>query len=115
MCDVTYTQHETNIGSIQKIMVSNIDDSSITYWKDLHALIKIVCLKYGFEPEIDYMALKSRLGAFIKKVSNGLVFIIIDSTGLSIKDFDTAENYIRQRSTINMTLTPNKGPILGII
>ena len=115
MCNITYTKHNSNVGHIQKIEVSDLETSSDNYWDNLYSLIKIMCKDYGFLPEINIEEFERQLLRFIERVKDRVAYIIIDSSGLFIKDKKTAESYISQRCDSRIKFTPNSGPILGII
>lgn len=115
MCNITYTKHNSNVGLIQKIEVSARKYSSDNFWDNLYSLIQIMCKDYGFTPEIKIEEFESQLTRFMERVKDKIAYIIIDASGLFIKDKKTAESYINQRCDSRIKFTPNSGPILGII
>jgi len=96
MIEFTYNEHSNSFSRIQQITLNNVETefTGDDYFSRLHSLIKIFCFNYGFEPGIDTTMLKQQIVSFSKKSLGKSICIIIDETGLFLKDLFSAEKYI---------------------
>ena len=109
--NIIYTEHCSAVNTIQKIELGELGNIDEEYCKNLYSLIRLACQSHGFVPDIDADGLMAQLKGFISKAINRVICIIIDKTGLFLKDLNGADQYIKNFSVFDS----KKGPILGII
>lgn len=81
------------------------------YCSNLFSLISLTCRSHGFVPDIDVDGLMKQLEGFISRAIDRIICVVIDKTGLFLKDLNGANQYIDRFAKFNS----KDGPILGII
>lgn len=108
---IDFSKHTCWDGDIYKVELGILGWVDDEYSKDLYELIAILCAEFGFTPELGSDELTTQINTFITKAGKRSICLIIDKTGLFIKDINSAEKYIKKA---NVRLFEN-GPILGVI
>jgi hypothetical protein len=109
--NITFTEHSCSGNIIQKIELGELENIDEKYCANLFSLINLTCRSHGFVPDIDVQGLMHQLQGFISKAINRIICVIIDKTGLFLKDLNGANQYISRYTTFGNA----KGPILGVI
>jgi len=107
----TLTEHTSQFDTIQKIEISDFGMMNSDQLNSLYLVVKLSCMQFGFEPDLNSNELINKIKSIVKKIVNGVICIIIDRSGLFLKDETSAKDYIDKNTLIGT----NSGPILGLI
>ena len=94
--EIKYTEHVCSGNTIQKIELGELSVVDEKYCKNLYSLISLTCRSHGFIPDIDVRGLMNQLQNFISKVLDRVVCVVIDKTGLFLKDLNGADQNTKQ-------------------
>lgn len=108
---IDFSKHSCWDGAIFKMELGVLGWVDDEYSEDLYELITMTSAEFGFTPELGVDGLTGQINSFIAKAGKRSICIIIDKTGLFIKDITSANSYIKKA---NIRLFEN-GPILGVI
>jgi hypothetical protein len=94
---IKYNEYRGYGNNIQKIELYENTEIDRDFGYDLHSLVTSICINHGFEPELNHSQLLVKIITFYEKIKERILCIIIDKTGLYLKDLDSANRYIKKK------------------